>query len=661
MNAEQEAYDALVAGGGRPSHPLRLIQDVLAAPGEYRDILTFWQDRPDEWQVFTKQLRRWRRFRQFQASERRSDGSFPLYAHRVETYLAHRHDFEFPPAFRTAAGELKEDPAGQSKLATWIEYLFFEHVQSSTYKQSMAKHTRDYLEAWDALVKSGVLDPAEEAGHAALELCSTSSSQIARHMYGRRQMLNDMPRISLAGPNEARLPPKERRGRERARRKRARLEKELESRDHRAKEVSKFRQKTETYRLAKDEYDRHRVLLQWALDQVPSGVEEEGLDPDQPSILPSVEAGDEARDGADSNASCSFDRFPRLPAELRHRVWTDCLPPRPTAHFFEVLNHPRKRHMAQYWSAKEFRVAATKAHDSGYRVIYCLLAACRESRTVVAEFYRRLQHDRSSPAWQYPFPIFQTFHWIPADDLVALCFPPKQATLPAHYAITFASGPARNVAIYMPIELLMISQFGVEEEGTGRLLRDRSNSQGAVDDESQTVLIPEFLDALRSPTPNNKNNDDDDDTRPPGGLRGGIKRVYILYDGWNCSPHGSFGWPIYATSPAQERQLLARARTRGVSWHFSGARRCESAAPWYKVLSAEPDEARGLDWEWWWLGSGGNALRGRHVKDVVELSPGARVQSCVDGVQSSCLDRGWAEFKGADVLGWVLWPREARV
>jgi hypothetical protein len=72
-------------------------------------------------------------------------------------------------------------------------------------------------------------------------------------------------------------------------------------------------------------------------------------------------------------------------------VWMNCLPPRPTAHFFEVLNHPRKRHMAQHWSSSEFRVCATKNHDSGYRVIYSLLAACRESRVIVASHYKRLQ------------------------------------------------------------------------------------------------------------------------------------------------------------------------------------------------------------------------------------------------------------------------------
>ncbi len=42
MDAEQEAYHALIADGGRPSHPIHLLRDVLVAPGEYRGILEYW-------------------------------------------------------------------------------------------------------------------------------------------------------------------------------------------------------------------------------------------------------------------------------------------------------------------------------------------------------------------------------------------------------------------------------------------------------------------------------------------------------------------------------------------------------------------------------------------------------------------------------------------
>lgn len=65
MEAQQQAYQALIADGGRPSHPLHLIQTVFTSLGEYRDIVTYWQSRPDDWELFTKQLEHWRGFRFF--------------------------------------------------------------------------------------------------------------------------------------------------------------------------------------------------------------------------------------------------------------------------------------------------------------------------------------------------------------------------------------------------------------------------------------------------------------------------------------------------------------------------------------------------------------------------------------------------------------------
>ncbi len=48
LAAEREAFHALASTGGRPIHPVELLQTVLTAPGQYRDILAYWQDRPDE-------------------------------------------------------------------------------------------------------------------------------------------------------------------------------------------------------------------------------------------------------------------------------------------------------------------------------------------------------------------------------------------------------------------------------------------------------------------------------------------------------------------------------------------------------------------------------------------------------------------------------------
>jgi hypothetical protein len=645
MDAERTAYNALVATGGRPSHPFHLIEDVLASPGEYRDILGFWKNLPDEWQVFTKQLQRWQWFQRQQQCERRPDHNFSLYTHKIETYLSHRLGFEFPPAFKAPVGGLQEDLGCQSKLATWIEYLAFEHRRSDSYSDSMEKHAQDYVEARDKLVQLGVLGPSEERGHSALELCTPSSVQVARRMYERRTIASGMPTYGCSVKGKALV---EAYNRQQAR---VKQQLELELRDQRAQQILEFKQKTRPYRLAKDKYDRHRLLLQWVLDQVPLIVAEEGMGVIGTSILPSIEEVVEASQRTTSTPPCSFPQFSRLPPELRRHIWAECLPPRPTAHFFDVLNHPRKRHMAQLWSSKEFRVAASKEHDSGYRVVYTLLATCRESRVVVAEYYRRLQHDRTSPAWQAPFPIFQTFDWIPADDLIVLHFPPKQALLPNNHAITFSSGPARNVAICLPMELLLIAQFGVEEEGTGRMLRMGFDNQGVVDDETQIRLIPEFLKSLRG---QRGSGDADGGVVGGGSPHGGIKNVYVAYEGW---------YPYHrradTADPAAKRQWLADARNWGLtSWAFKGAREDESMGPWKRAaMLGVGNGAPRPNRDWWWVGSGDNALKGWDPEDVVEQAPGARVADCVRDIRDGCMDYGWSEFEDVAALGWMLEPQ----
>ncbi|KAF2189914.1 hypothetical protein K469DRAFT_683268 [Zopfia rhizophila CBS 207.26] len=90
LHGQTEAYHALVNDGGRPSHPLSLLEDIVKSPGEYREILSFWQDRgkPDDWKVFMDQLSRWEDFRRLQKFARgQSD-----YDHwRDDWEQGHRH------------------------------------------------------------------------------------------------------------------------------------------------------------------------------------------------------------------------------------------------------------------------------------------------------------------------------------------------------------------------------------------------------------------------------------------------------------------------------------------------------------------------------------------------------------------------------------------
>jgi len=49
VQLETECYNNLVSDNGRPSHPISLLEAIISNPGQYREILSFWQDHPDEW------------------------------------------------------------------------------------------------------------------------------------------------------------------------------------------------------------------------------------------------------------------------------------------------------------------------------------------------------------------------------------------------------------------------------------------------------------------------------------------------------------------------------------------------------------------------------------------------------------------------------------
>ncbi|EQL35573.1 hypothetical protein BDFG_02781 [Blastomyces dermatitidis ATCC 26199] len=64
LREQTGAYHALIKAGGRPSHPLSLLVDIVKDPGEYSEIFSFWQlpHQRDDWRVFVEQLSRWKDF-----------------------------------------------------------------------------------------------------------------------------------------------------------------------------------------------------------------------------------------------------------------------------------------------------------------------------------------------------------------------------------------------------------------------------------------------------------------------------------------------------------------------------------------------------------------------------------------------------------------------
>ncbi|PGH18198.1 hypothetical protein AJ80_04585 [Polytolypa hystricis UAMH7299] len=172
-----EDYHKLVEDGGRPSHPLSLLEDIGKDPSDYSEILSFWTGLHGEphYKAFTAQLWRWESFRQLQRYARglhvneweehrervikhhdreyfeslafvfgqkrlwehfiwrhrrieKEQGRFAAYTAAAKDRLA-RHGF-------TREFHLDEDPACQVKLTTWIEYLAYEYWWYTRYSLS---------------------------------------------------------------------------------------------------------------------------------------------------------------------------------------------------------------------------------------------------------------------------------------------------------------------------------------------------------------------------------------------------------------------------------------------------------------------------------------------------------------------------------------------
>ncbi|KAK3311028.1 uncharacterized protein B0T15DRAFT_548096 [Chaetomium strumarium] len=582
MVAQQSAYYALVVDGGRPSHPLDQIQKVVTAPGEHRDIVSYWQNRPDEWQLFTKQLSPWQDFRRLQANMRKTGRKFLVYkvafgvylrqlsalTSTSTSYLGFSEDLSLQGQLATSLQcvcledlRLSGDPSKQSKLVTWAEYVWFEDMAHRRYGGQTRRHESQYMEAWCALVDSGVLQSDEECGDArqrvllARKLCNQSSTDLALRLYQKRSSEETVDEFRHAAEWNA----KETKNYFKA-------EGKLKSMESRERKLSEFKKLTLEYRLAEDKVERHAALLRWAVDQVRLVEAEEGL-PTTTTTLPERANEENAQEVA-SKPTEAFFPFRRPPAELRHQIWTENLPPRPTAHFFEVLNHPRKYHLRGYWS-EEFRVKATVSHDSGYHAVYPLLAACPESRTVIAEYYRRLQ-DRDcvdSSEWQYPYPIFQSFDWIAPDDLVILCFPPKEAPLDfERNAISFTRGPPRHVGVYLPMEELLLRHVGFQHGLPPHDFRPEA-----------LVLIAQFLDSLRGQRSNESGTGAvlAESPRATPSSDGGIKKIYILYEGWHNTAH----WSSFAAKRADRLNWISFSRAHPCFyWRFG----CSKAKALYR-------------------------------------------------------------------------------
>ncbi|KAI8722513.1 hypothetical protein NCS52_00395300 [Fusarium sp. LHS14.1] len=202
-------YHKLVSDGGRPLYPIGMIDGVLERPEEHRELLQPLQKLPGgnmPFNIFDDQLQRWKNFRKWQKDNRGLEDENDTYeAYVRETkfwgeltnldwaqaefvakmeanplhlepewkmqqrargrerlWWRERNCNGFADYFkaikRRLAGHgffgslsLKEDPAQQDKLTTWLEYLGFEFWWLDKHASDIQRLAPEHNKAWKEL------------------------------------------------------------------------------------------------------------------------------------------------------------------------------------------------------------------------------------------------------------------------------------------------------------------------------------------------------------------------------------------------------------------------------------------------------------------------------------------------------------------------------
>jgi hypothetical protein len=267
-----KCYNTLVNEGGRPSHPVSLGRDILENPGEYREILSFWNRRSNNWEVFGPQLGEWQDFRKYQ-QRNREEGRFLTYINAVKRSFA-RHGFTRP-------FELDENLERQDKLMTWIEFLDYEYWKQDKDMKFVKRLQPEYDAAWKALVDSQVLRPFETEEF----ICNIKSTfqraseeEWAEKAVESAKSAMVLAQIAITDPRRAHL------SQQRLVAAQSQLNaaiKLLESIKQRNDLIDEFFKKTQlpqitsdgglkrSYQSFKDNAERRSILLRWILQQIP--------------------------------------------------------------------------------------------------------------------------------------------------------------------------------------------------------------------------------------------------------------------------------------------------------------------------------------------------------------------------------------------------------
>ncbi|KAK0262767.1 hypothetical protein LTR35_017643 [Friedmanniomyces endolithicus] len=304
LQAEIEAYPALVEAGGRPPYPFHLLNEIFHQPEQYledpqyHDIILFWRGRVLREQEKTPlcacHLLWWNRFRRLQRIIRQrsiqsewtlisaadwdtweafierygqKDGSwgFPEYTERIKKRLS-KYGFTRP-------FQLESDLSRQDSITTWIEYLAYEYWFYDQHASYIKRFQRKHDEAWKKLVDSGVLRPGEsydivcdiesvfkdaaENEQAKRAVQSTTAALLAAEVAAIKPYASQ----DVRDADERRLSV--------AQAARDKAEAEYQSLMRRCDAITDFCQQTKGCRNANDDAERHLLLLRWIKQQIP--------------------------------------------------------------------------------------------------------------------------------------------------------------------------------------------------------------------------------------------------------------------------------------------------------------------------------------------------------------------------------------------------------
>ena len=258
LKEQTEYYNTLVNEGGRPSHPVHLGQGILKHPGEYREILSYWQHGDShDWKVFESQMGNWRHFRRWQHKNRKG-GRFHKYVEGVKQGLA-EHGVMRP-------FNMEEDPERQDKLTTWIEYLDFEYWWYDKDMRFVKRHQARYDEAWKKLVESRVLRPFETEE----VICDIASAfqRAGEEDRAEKAVASAKSAVMLIQKSKSELLSQPRETLSAAQSTLAMAMKSLESIRRSNDLVGEFKQKTKNYLIAKCNAEGRLKLLRWILQQL---------------------------------------------------------------------------------------------------------------------------------------------------------------------------------------------------------------------------------------------------------------------------------------------------------------------------------------------------------------------------------------------------------